>query len=130
MNIIETIKFLETSNDIDAQLEAFNKLNASATQRDLPVLLSALKSETSNFAVRELLAEPIINLAGAKALPELMAALRRNFDEGHDNDTFQALLADLAERNPEGVRAELEKLAKHSSKADMEDINWLLEYCQ
>ncbi len=130
MKITDTIKFLESSDDIDAQLEAFQKLKASVTPQDLPVLLEALKSKTSNFAVRELLAEPIVNLAGVKVLPELMAAFRKNFEEGHDNDTFQALLVDLAETDREGVRVELQKLAKHANKAELEDINWLLEFCE
>jgi hypothetical protein len=130
MKIVDIIRFLETSDDIDAQLEAFHKLNASATEEDMPVLLAALKSETSNFAVRELLAEPIINLAGVKALPELMAAFRKNFEEGHDNDTFQTLLVDLAETDRESVRGELQKLAKDANKEELEDINWLLEFCQ
>lgn len=130
MKITGTIKFLESSDDIDAQLEAFEKLKSSVTSQDMPELLEALKSKTSNFAVRELLAEPIINFAGIKALPELMAAFRKNFEEGHDNDTFQALLVDLAETNREGVRMELQRLAKNANKAELEDINWLLEFCQ
>lgn len=129
MNIVETIRFLETGTDIDAQLDAFNRLNAAVSERDLPVLLAALESATSNFWVRELLAEPVIALAGAKALPELMAALRKNFEEGHDNDSLQALLADLAEADPDGVRAGLRKLALGASEAEREDINWLLEFC-
>ncbi len=128
MKIVDIIKFLETSEDVNGQIEAFSALNASATEQDLPALLAGLKSDMSNFAVRELLAEPIINLAGVKALPALMAALRKNFEQGHDNDTFQALLADLAESDPEGVRVELVKLARHSNKEELEDINWLLEF--
>jgi hypothetical protein len=130
MNLVEIIRFLESGNDVNAQLEAFKQLNAYVTDKDLPVLLAAIKSETSNFWVRELLSEPIINLAGSKAIPELMAALRKNFEEGHDNDGFQAYLADLAESDPKGVRAELEKLAEKANKAELEDINWLLEFCQ
>lgn len=130
MNIAEIIKFLETGSDVDAQLEAFSKLNESATENDLPVLLEAIKSETSNFWVRELLSEPIIKLAGSKAIPELMAAFQKNFEEGHDNDDFQLFLAELAEEDPSGVRTALEKLATTASKSELENINWLLEYCQ
>ena len=130
MDIVETIKFLETGHDVEAQLEAFNKLNSLVTENDLPVLLEAIKSETSNFLVRELLSEPIINLAGAKAIPELMAALQNNFAEGHDNDGFQLFLTELAEEDPKGVRAALEKLAKTATNAELDNINWLLEYCR
>lgn len=130
MKIIDTIRRLESCDDIDAQLAAFQELKATVTIRDLPVLLEALPSDRSNFAVRELLAEPAIHLAGAGALPELMAAFRKNFEEGHDNDGFQRLLVDLAEADREGVRIGLQKLARHANKAELEDINWLLEFCQ
>lgn len=123
MDIVETIKFLETGHDVEAQLEAFKKLSSFVTENDLPVLLEAIKSETSNFWVRELLSEPIINLAGAKAIPELMAALQKNFAEGHDNDGFQLFLTELAEEDPKGVRVALEKLAKTATKAELDNIN-------
>ena len=129
MNIADTIKFLESGKDVDAQLEAFEQLNASVTDADLPALLAALES-TSSFWVRELLAEPIIRLSGAKALPQLMKAFRKNYDEGHDNDGFETFLVELAESDSERVRVELQKLAPTARKEEMEDINWLLEYCQ
>lgn len=130
MNVPETIRFLETGNDIDAQLKAFDEMKASVTGKDLPVLLVALQSKSSNFFVRELLAEPIINLAGAHAIPELMTALQKNFEEGHDNDGFQLFLTELAEEDPEGVKAALEQLKHSATKAELENIEWLLEYCQ
>lgn len=130
MKVTDTLRLLESTDDIDAQYEAFQRLKSSVTAQDLPVLLQALKSNTSNFAVRELLAEPIIDLAGVKALPELMAAFRKNFEEGHDNDTFQALLIDLVEADREGARVALRTLAEQASKDELEDIDWLLEFCQ
>lgn len=130
MNIAETIRFLETSDDVDACQEAFGKLNDSVTEKDLPLLLAALESKTSNFAVRESLAEPIIRLAGARALPELMVALRRNFEEGWDNDLFQTLLMDLAESDPQGLKAKLEEMAGNPGRAQLEDIRWLLGFCR
>lgn len=58
MKIIDTIRRLESCDDIDAELAAFQELKATVTIRDLPVLLEALPSDRSNFAVRELLADP------------------------------------------------------------------------
>ena len=130
MNIAEIIEFLESGKDVKAQLDPFTRLKALVTENDLPVLFAALRSETSNFWVRELLCEPIIKLAGAKAIPELMAAFQKNFEEGHDNDGFQLFLTELTEQDPTGVRIELEKLATTASKAELENINWLLEFCQ
>lgn len=130
MNITDTIKFLQSGKDVDAQMKAFEELNASVTPSDLAVLLTGLESKTSDFWVRELLAEPIIRLSGPKALPHLMKALRKNYEDGHDNDSFETFLIELAESNPEGVRAELQNLAATAGKGETEDINWLLEYCR
>jgi hypothetical protein len=129
MNIAETIQFLKSGRDVDAQIEAFNDLESRVTETDVPILLAALESDTSDFWVRELLAQPIIRLSGAKALPQLMAALRRNFEEGHDNDGFAFFLIELAKSNPDNVRGQLQSLAATAGKAELKDINWLLEYC-
>jgi len=129
VNIAETIKFLESRNDVDAQIAAFEQLNESVTDRDLPAMLASLES-TSSFWVRELLAEPIIRLSGVKALPQLMKALRRNFEDGHDNDGFATFLMEMAESDSANVRAELQRLAHTASKEEAEDLKWLLEFCR
>lgn len=129
MNIAETIQFLKSGRDVEARLEAFKKLDSQVTETDAPILLAALESETSDFWIRELLAEPIIRLSGVKALPKLMTALRRNFEEGHDNDGFALSLIELAESDPDHVREQLHSLAANAGKAELKDIEWLLEYC-
>jgi hypothetical protein len=130
MSIEEIIDFLINGHDVDAQLRAFGQLKVSVTKNDLPLLLQTIKSETCGFWVRELLSEPIIDLGGAEALPELLAALQKNYEEGHDNDSFTAFLMDLAESDPVGAREQLVKMAKTASPSELKDINWLLEYCQ
>ncbi|ABA90276.1 hypothetical protein Pcar_3041 [Syntrophotalea carbinolica DSM 2380] len=130
MSIQEIIDFLINGHDVNAQLIAFEQLKASATEEDLQLLLQTIKSESCGFWVRELLSEPIIDLAGAKALPDLLAALQKNYEEGHDNDSFTAVLMDLAESDPIGVKEQLVKMAKTASLSELKEINWLLEHCQ
>ncbi len=127
MNVADTVKFLESGDDVDARFQAFEQLNESVTHGDLPALLEALES-TSSFWVRELLADPIIRLSGAKALPQLKKALRKNYEDGHDNDGFETFLVELAESDSVNVRAELEKLARTATRHELNDIKWLLEY--
>lgn len=129
MTIPEIIQFLQSGRDVDAQIEAFKDLDSRVTNEDVPILLAALESERSDFWVRELLAQPIIRLSGAQALPELMTALRRNFEEGHDNDGFALFLIELAESDPDSVRGELQRLSATAGNAQLKDIQWLLEYC-
>jgi len=130
MNVHETIKYLETGDDVDKQIVAFNILNETVSDKDLSILLEAIKSESSNFFVREILSEPIIRLGGVKVLPELLTAFQKNFDEGHDNDSFQLFLTELAEEHPNNVKRILKELSKNATKPEMENIEWLLEYCE
>lgn len=64
-------------NGVEEKLEALEKLKLAATKEDLPQLLDALKSNRSDFWVRELLSEPVSNLGGSKYLPELFDALQK-----------------------------------------------------
>jgi len=58
-----------------------------------------------------------------------MKALRMNYEAGYDNGSFQVLLLGLVDKNKEDARKELEKLKINAKKQEMEDINWLLEFC-
>src|SRR5690349_16805010 len=80
--------------DVEEKLESFERLKNSATKDDLPQLISALKSEKSDFWIRELLSEPVSELGGSEYLPELLESLQKNFDEGHDNDGFCIFLVE------------------------------------
>jgi hypothetical protein len=129
MDIKEIISFLNSDNNINAKLNALNKLCNSAEEQDLPILFEAIQSKTMGFDVREWLAEPIIKLAGIQSLPILLKALRINFEEGHDNDSLQGILSGFAENNSKEVRIELAKLKINASEKEREDIEWLLEFC-
>lgn len=86
----ELIEALRATDNVERAVAAADKLHKSAALEDLPRLVEILKDQ--DFRVREAAAWPVSELAGPAALPELLESLQRGFDEGHDNDGFQALL--------------------------------------
>ena len=116
-------------SDVDAKLEAFERLKLAAKKEDLPQLLDALKSDRNDFWVRELLSEPISELGGSKYLPELFDALQKNYDEGHDNDGFNHFLTEIAWAEPESCKNKLTELLSNENFQHREAAEWLLEFC-
>jgi hypothetical protein len=117
-------------NDVEEKLESFERLKNSATKDDLPQLISALKSEKNDFWTRELLSEPISELGGSEYLPELFEALQKNYDEGHDNDGFNAYLTEIAYFEPELCKKKLLKLTDLPDFKYKNYAVWLLEFCE
>lgn len=115
--------------DVEQKLEAFERLKSSAIKDDLPQLVSALKADKSNFWIRELLSEPISDLGGFEYLPELFEALQKNYDEGHDNDSFCFFLTELAESEPELCKTSLLKLIDLPNFKYKKHAEWLLDFC-
>jgi hypothetical protein len=130
MNVEETLSFITSTKDVNAAVKAFEKMCRSITKEDLPILIEAIQSKSIGFAIREWLAEPIITLEGPKAISILMKALRTNFEEGHDNDSLQGFLSKLAKDHPNEVKRELLKIKVGASDKEIEDIEWLLEFCK
>lgn len=116
-------------DDVDRILSAFHRLNAAATQDDLPQLVEAIRSEKSDFWIRELLSEPISRLGGVEYLDELFDALALNYADGHDNDGFCHHLTEIAHFEPERCREKLEVLIKTPDFRYIEHAKWLLEFC-
>lgn len=116
--------------DVDVYLEAFNRLKAAASREDLPDLVVALHSEKSDLWIRELLAEPISELGGAEYLPDLLEALQKGFDDGHDNDAFCHFMIEIASSDPERCREKLLALLAQPDFRYRENAEWLLEYCE
>lgn len=127
---LETMWRASDADAIDETLEAFARLKQASTKSDLHSLLNALKSERSNFWVRELLAEPIAELGGCACLPELLDALQRGDDDGHDNDGFCSHLVSLAHSDPAACRNALVSLLAKPGFRHKEAAEWLLEYCE
>lgn len=115
--------------DVDAKLRAFEQIRLSATEADLPQLVLALQSELSDFWVRELLSEPISQIGQAKYLSELLEALNKNYDAGHDNDSLCHLLIELAESEPEKCKEQLLTMLSDENFKFQSDAEWLLTFC-
>jgi len=116
--------------DVDVHLQAFKRLQAAALREDLPDLVAALNSKKSDFWIRELLAEPISDLGGVEYLPELLEALHKGFEEGHDNDGFCAVMTEIASSDPKGCREKLLALLAQPDYRHRENAQWLLEFCE
>jgi len=116
--------------DVDGVLKAFERLQSIATPADLPELVAAIQSPRNNFWTRELFAEPICILGGADYLETLFEAAQLGLDEGHDNDGFNAHLADLAHTEPKKCRAKLEELLARNDFKYREAAKWLIEFCE
>lgn len=117
-------------NDVEQKLEAFERLKNSATEDDLPQLISALKSEKNDFWTRELLSEPISELGGSEYLPELFDALQKNYNEGHDNDGFNAYLIEITYSEPQLCKKKLLELIVAPDFKHKDHAEWLLKFCE
>jgi hypothetical protein len=98
------------------------------TKEDVPRLLALLKDDS--FFVREAAAWPLSDLGITGALPDLLDALHRGFEEGHDNDGLSAALMDMVEANPSSARVALKELLQSGDPNLHEHALWLLEFCK
>jgi HEAT repeat protein len=119
---------LRATDSVERAVMAADKLHKTAALEDVPRLMRLLKDD--DFFVREAAAWRLSELAGAAVLPELLEALQRGFDEGHDNDGFQAALADLAAADRAHAREVLGRLLESSDKATQKNAAWLLQFCE
>lgn len=124
------LEILWSEANIDAVLEAQQRLIAIATKEDLPELVEALRSERNNFWTRELLAEPVACLGGPDVLLELIDAKDKNHKEGHDNDSLNFLLTEIADAEPAACKAKLESLMESPDFPHRNYAKWLLEFCK
>jgi len=122
------VRDLKNVDDVDAAVAACERLHREATAEDLPRLRDLLTD--GSFFVREAAAWPLSELAGAAALPELLEAYQRGFDEGHDNDGFSAALTEMAAADPDGVRRALSGFLQSSDSKVRDNASWLLEFCE
>jgi hypothetical protein len=123
------LEIMWSESDIDAVLEAHQRLMAVATKEDLPLLVSALESQKNDFWTRELLSEPIAYLGSSDFLPVLFDAMERNYQDGHDNDGLAHFLTEIAGQQPTECKAKLEEFLNSPDFAHRDRAKWLLEFC-
>ena len=114
---------------VEVVLQAHQRIKNIATKDDLPFLAEALRSERNDFWTRELLAEPIAYLGGSNYIPDLLIALDRNYKDGHDNDSLEHFLTEIALRDPEACKTKLDCLLNSTDFQYRDQAKWLLEYC-
>jgi HEAT repeat protein len=119
---------LRGERDVERAARAVRQLQEQATAEDVPRLMEMLND--SDFFIREAAAWPLTGLAGLAALPQLLAALQRTFDDGHDGDGFQTALIELVEADKPAARRVLDGLLKTGDEAMRENAKWLLEFCE
>lgn len=117
-------------NDVDEKLAAFQRLTDAAGQDDIPQLLALLESERNGFWERELLAEPISELGGAQYLPELFEAAEKNRIEGHDNDSLNHFLTEIAWADSKECKRKLREMLANKKFKYQEKAEWLLTFCE
>ena len=115
-------------NDVEDKLAAFQRLTDAAGLEDIPQLLALLASERNGFWERELLAEPIGELGGAKYLPELLEAAEKNRIEGHDNDSFNHHLSEIAWADLKECERKLRETLANNDFRNQEKAEWLLTF--
>ena len=118
---------LQQVDSVDRAVAAAENLLRESGTEDVPRLRALLKDES--FFVREAAAWPLSDLGAVIALPELLQALQRGHDEGHDNDGLCSALADLAEGNAAEAFPILKQLAVSDDAALRERAAWLLQFC-
>ena len=128
MNNRDWAELMDALHDVDRAVAAAQKLQHSATTEDIPRLITLLKDDS--FFVREAAAWPLSDLGVTTALPDLLDALHRGFQEGHDNDGLSAALADMVEANPSRAKVVLNELLASGEPHLREHALWLLEFCK
>jgi hypothetical protein len=96
-------------------------------QEDVLPLLELLNDD--DFFVRETAAVALCGLDSIDFLEQILAALQRGFDAGHDNDSLQAALSDMALLKKDAVKAKLGEIRNRADEKMNGNIDWLLEFC-
>lgn len=123
----ELIAALRDSGDTNRAVNAAASLQAHASHEDVPRLLGLLSD--GDFFVREAAAWPLSDLGRVDAIPALVRAKHQGTDEGHDNDSLCAALADLVSMNREAARPLVQALVEDSDPRCRETGHWLLGFC-
>ena len=114
------------SNDVERAVQAIYRLEKVANEAHLPQLRRLLNDD--DFFVREAAAHPYARLLGVQALPLLLQAQIRGYDDGHDNDGLDAVITELVETHkPEATPILLDMLTSDNPKTRGQ-ATWLLGF--
>jgi HEAT repeat protein len=119
---------LRDVGETDTAVDAAAALQARSTAEDVPRLIQLL-SDTDIF-VREAAAWPLSDVGCVEAIPHLVRAHHAGTDEGHDNDSLSAALADLVSMNAASALPVLRALEECADSRTRETAKWLLGFCE
>jgi HEAT repeat protein len=124
----DIVKALRDAGNSDRAVNAAAALQAGASEDDVPRLIELLSD--ADFFVREAAAWPLSDLGRVDAIPALVRAMHLGTDEGHDNDSLCAALADLVSMNSAAALPNVHALVADADRRNQEAGSWLLEFCK
>jgi HEAT repeat protein len=114
------------SKDIDQAVEAIYRLEKIADESHLPQLEQLLQD--SNFFIREATAGPYAKIMGIRALPLLLQAQLRGYEDNHDNDGLDAVIIELVETHEAEATPLLMELLRSQNSESRAQAAWLLGF--
>jgi len=118
---------LRDAADMNRSVDAAAALQSMASREDVPRLLELL--EDDDLVVRAAAAWPLSDLGVVEAIPAIVRAKHRGTDEGDDNDSLNAALADLVSMNAEAASPVVRALTESTDPRLRDTGEWLLEFC-
>lgn len=118
---------LTRRDNLDAALAAATALHKNATIEDVPRIRELLRD--GDFFVCEAVGWPLSDLGATEAIPDLLEAMYRCEQQGHDNDGLAAAVADLAEAHPHATRKMLDLLRSSDHCHLHQLVDWVMEFC-
>lgn len=111
---------------IERFINAALAIDALAHKTKIPQLYELLKHK--DFMIREAAAIPIARLMGASSLPELLNALVKDDDDGHDSDSLVSTITDLIEFDKKESMKVLKEIFKSEDKKLRVNAAWALGF--
>lgn len=122
--LIQNLQHFETDADLERAIQAAEQLSKLKDRSRLPALYKLL-DETDDFFVREEVGIPILHMDGLKALPQLLAVMRK---DDHDYDGLASEIAWLVEDNAEQAAPLLLEMLRTGTLPERRDAANLLDY--
>ena len=122
--LVEDLQRNETDDDFERAIQAAEQLFKLQDRSRLPALYKLLE-ETDDFFVREEVGIPILRMDGLKALPQLLATMRK---DDHDYDGLASEIAWFVKDNAQQAAPLLLEMLRTGTLPERRDAAHLLDY--
>lgn len=122
------LKILRDESDLEKAGQAAVDFPKMVSQDDIPRLVEILGD--NDFVIREIAAVALCELKAISFLEQILVALQKGFDDGHDNDSLQGSLWAMVGANKAAVKAKLSEIRNGADEKLIENIDWLMEFCE